>query len=459
MPADEGFAGAMSDHGTDTDDTDLLYGVDERPRSARDTVLYSLQWLATLFYGVVWGYAIVGIGLGFEGAELTTYMAAIVLVTAISTLTQAVIGHRFAMVSGPNIIPSLAIVAAATAGGEDHALHAFTAQAIGGAIVLALAVFGVLDLIRHLWSPLILGSMVLVIGLAIASAGVDLLATDGFGWPFAAGVLLALGATVMAIRSRGVLATIPILLIVTVGYAVFMIGGDFAWDRVSDPALAVWPSVLPYGTGWPPFELIAIMTVVNLMSALNLYGNVMGYAEVVGETVGRTRMRRSFTLLGSVEMVLPGLLGAPATVPYGENIGIVAVTRIAARTFVVIASAVFVLFAFVGPLVGLMAAMPEEVAGAVLLGVASTAIGVGIQMITSAPEFARREQALVGFSVFLALGLSTLPDDAWDGVPRVVTTVFSNPIVAVILFVVFFEQIALRRRAPTSEIDHERSAP
>jgi hypothetical protein len=92
--------------------SELVYRRNETPRSTRDLLLYSAQWLITMFYAVVWGYAIVGAGLGFRGAPLTEYLAAVVLTVGLATLLQAWLGHRMAMVSGPNVIPSLAIIAA-----------------------------------------------------------------------------------------------------------------------------------------------------------------------------------------------------------------------------------------------------------------------------------------------------------------------------------------------------------
>jgi xanthine/uracil permease len=65
---------------------ELVYGLDEKPRSARDIAIYSFQWVVTLFYCVVWGYAVVGLGLGFTGEAMAGYMATVVLMTGLSTL-------------------------------------------------------------------------------------------------------------------------------------------------------------------------------------------------------------------------------------------------------------------------------------------------------------------------------------------------------------------------------------
>jgi xanthine/uracil permease len=128
-----------------------------------------------MVYAVVWGYAIVGVGLEFQGTRMETYISAVVLTIGLSTLLQAWLGHRMAMVSGPNIITSLAIVAAYIAGGEAYGLQSFAAQALAGIVIVILVYLGAIHVIRQVWSPLILGSMIIMIGLTVA--GVSALPT------------------------------------------------------------------------------------------------------------------------------------------------------------------------------------------------------------------------------------------------------------------------------------------
>jgi len=177
------------------------------------------------------------------------------------------------------------------------------------------------------------------------------------------------------------------------------------------------------------------------MAAANFYGNLHGYADVIGKKVSDREESRGFALFGIVETIVPGILGVPATVAYGENLGIVQLTRVAARSFVIVAAAIFIILAFIGPFGALMAAMPKEVAGAVLLAFASPVIGIGANILGTAPAFGRREQTLVGFSMFLSLGLHFLPHELWARTPRLVETVFSNPVVSVIIFVLVFERM------------------
>jgi xanthine/uracil permease len=422
----------------------LVYGRNEQPRSRHDWVLYSYQWLVTMVYAVVWGYAIVGVGLNFHGARMTTYISAVVLTIGLSTLLQAWLGHRMAMVHGPNVIPSLAIVAAYAAGGENYALQSFTAQALSGVIITVLVLLGAVRYIQKVWSPLVLGSMIIMIGLTVAQVGLGDMTQAGFGLGFFIALLLALGGSLLAIRGRGVWATLPPVFVIVLGYLVFLALGRVDLNLVRQAPLFSFPKFFPYGRAMPSWDLVLIMLIVNLMAAMNFYGNLHGYAEVIKEKVDGAEERKSFLLFGIVETILPGILGTPATVAYGENLGIVQLTRVAARAFVIVAAAVFIVLSFIGPFGALMAAMPKEVAGAVLLGIASTVIGIGANILNTAPEFGGREQTLVGFSIFLSLGLHLLPQETWRQTPRLVETVFSNPVISVIIFVLIFEKLLFR---------------
>lgn len=431
---------------SDKNSLDLVYDLDDKPNSLKDTVIYSLQWVVTMFYAVVWGYSIVGVGLELEGMMLARYMSTIVFMIGVSTISQVYIGHKYAMLSGPNDITSLAVLYAFTVAGKEYALQAFTAQAIAGVIIAGIIFTGIIDKLAVIWSKLVSGAMVMIIGLAVAKQGVELIAAHGSGWPFLVGVGLALLAGLISIKTSGMLSTLPSLITISLGYFIFIIMGDFNWDIVNELPLFSVPNILPYGVNMPSMGLIVTMIIVNLMAVLNVYGNLKAYASAVldRETDEGTE-KRSMYVLSLVETGLAGVMGVPGLVPYSESIGIITMTRVASRLFLIIGSIVFMVLSFFGPVGGFMAAMPEPVAGAVLLGIASTVIGSGAQ-VWSKEEFGRREIFIAGFSIFLALGLASLPNSFWDQVPRMIATTFNNPSITVTLSVIVLEQIFFRKR-------------
>lgn len=423
---------------------ELVYGTNDKPRSTKDLIVYSLQWILIMFYPVVWGYAIVGLGLGFEGDELAGFMGRVVLMIGIATLLQVIYGHGLAMVSGPNVVPSLAIMAVFAIGGKEYALQSFNAYIIAGIIVAIIGATGLIKYIAKIWTNLVLGSMVMMIGLTTSSIGVSMISSYQATWPFYVGIFLALLCGYLSIKGKGILATVPVLITIVLGYAVFMITGKFDWELVNSMPLFVAPKLFPYGFSMPPLDLIIIMIVVNIFAGMMLHGNVSGYSAIVGAKMDNKVQRRYFSVFGIIEGFLTGIFGVPSHVPYAENLGFILLTRIAARIFIIVASIAFIVLSFFGPIGGLMGAMPQPVAGAVLLGVASTLIGIGANIWHQDKTFQTREIFIVGFSIFLAMGISALPQEFFEHLPRLMATILKTPVITVMIFVILLEKIVFR---------------
>lgn len=422
----------------------LLYGPEERPKSIRDIILYSLQWVFIMFYPVVWGYAIVGVSVDFSENELSAYMARVVLMIGVSTLVHVLSGHKLSMVSGPSVIPSLAIVSAFAIGGKEYALHSFNAYIIAGLIVAILGACGIISKISNVWTPLVQGAMLLVIGLTTSITGMGMIAVDGASWPYYTGILLALLCGWLSIKGKGLLSTIPVMLTIKLGYLIFIVGGDFNWNLVDSMPVFAVPQIFPYGLTFPPLDLILVMVIINLFSAVNLYGNMRGFTGLLGKSLSTKDEKRSLVVFGLVDGMMTGIMGVPSYVALGENMGFLLLTKIASKFLLIVASIIFIILSFFGKVGGFMAAMPEQVAGAVLLGVASTLIGIGINSIKEAPSFEAREIFIVGFAVFFSLGTLTLPSQFFEEFPRLVATLLNNPVILVILLVIVLEQMVFR---------------
>ena len=424
---------------------ELHYQLDEKPRAFRDTILYSLQWMLIMMYPVVWGYVIVGLGLGFTPQELADYMGRVVLMIGVSSLAQAACGHRFPMATGPNIIPSTAIVAAYLAGGKEYAFLAINAGVIAGFQVAALGALGVINLISRVWTPLVMGSMTMMVGLITSTLGMGLIAGGEHSAGLYIGIVLALMCGWLSIKGRGLLATIPVLVAIVLGYVVFIALGRFDWELVNSMPMWSLPRLFPYGMELPPLELLLMMMAAHIFSAIKEFGCVNGYAELVGRPLTPGRTRRLFTVFGLVDTSLASALGVPATVSYGENMGILLLTKVAARIFIILAGIGFIILSLCGKMGGMMAAMPGPVAGAVLLGVAATLIGLGAETWLRGPRFKTREIFIVGFSIFFAYGLAHVHENFYATLPRIMSMICKNPLITVIICGIALEQIIFRK--------------
>ena len=424
----------------------LAYGLADMPKSIPDTIVYSVQWMLIMVYPVVWGYVLVGVGLGFTGADFSGYMARVVLMIGVSTLVQAVCGHRFAMATGPNIIPSTAILVAFSLGGRELAYEAMNAYIFAGFFVALLGALGIVSLIGRVWTPTVLGCMTMMVGLYTSTLSMQLIVGKTHSWWLYAGIAQALLCGWLAIKGKGFLATIPVLISVVFGYAIFIAAGDFNWDLVNAMPFFALPKIFPYGWQMPSLEMIVTMCAVNIFAAVKNYGMINGYGTLLGKPPTLKDVRRTFTVFGLVDGVVASLFGVPSTVSYGENMGILLLTRVASRIFIIIAALGFIVLSFFGKMGGMMAAMPAPVAGAVLLGVASSLIGLGANIWhTGNRGFGTREMFICGFSVFFSLGLYSCPASFFNSIPTIASMILGNPIISVIIVAIVMEQVLMRK--------------
>lgn len=94
-----------------------------------------------------------------------------------------------------------------------------------------------------------------------------------------------------------------------------------------------------------------------------------------------------------------------------------------------------------------MAAMPPPVAGAVLLGVASTLIGLGANIWhADNRSFGTREIFICGFSIFFSLGLYSCPQSFFNSLPTIASMILGNPIITVIIVSIIMEQVLMRKQ-------------
>ena len=427
----------------------LAYRLNDKPRSLLDAVVYSLQWMMIMIYPVVWGYAIVGVGLGFTGADFSGYMGRVVLIIGVTTLVQATCGHRFAMATGPNIIPSTAIMVAFGLGGRELAYEAMNAYIFAGIFIAIFGAMGLVSLIGRVWTPLVQGCMTMMVGLYTSGLAMNMILGQEYSWWLYAGLAQALICGWLSIKGKGFLATIPVLVSVVFGYTVFIAAGDFDWKLVHEMPFFAVPQIMPYGWEMPSFSMIAAMCIVNIFAAVKNYGMISGYSTLVDKKMTLNDERRTFTIFGLVDGAVASLFGTPSTVSYGENMGILLLTRVAARIFIILAAIGFIIMSFFGKMGGMMAAMPPPVAGAVLLGVASTLIGIGAGIWHSEGKtLGTREIFITGFSVFFALGIYHASDSFFASIPTLASMTLGNPIVSVTICAILMEQVVMRKKGP-----------
>jgi uracil permease len=286
--------------------------------------------------------------------------------------------------------------------------------AMGGCVVVGLVYIAVALVIGRfgtgwidrLLPPVVIGSVVMVIGLGLARVAVDM-ATKGAGGEyrgdFFAVALAALAIAVLAaVFFRGFLGVIPVLIGIVGGYAVALAAGqvDFSAVRAARP-VAVPPFVLPRFT----WEAIVTLAPISLVVITEHIGHLIVTNNVVGrDLVKDPGLHRSLAGDG-VATALAGLVGGPPNTTYGENIGVMAITRVFSVWVIGGAAVIAIVMSFLPPVGALIRTIPVQVMGGICILLFGIIASAGIRMLVEAGIDFSQKRNLIIASVVLVVGI------------------------------------------------------
>jgi uracil permease len=253
---------------------------------------------------------------------------------------------------------------------------------------------------------------VAVIGLELAPVAVDMAGLTGkpFADPritHAAGVSVSLFSLAVIILCsvlfRGFLAIIPVLMGVVAGYVLSLILGIVDLKAV---AAAHWFELPQFYS--PVFNRTAILMIMP--AAFVVLAEHIGHLIVTGDIVGRDLVRDPGlhrSLLGDgISNVLSGFVGATPNTTYGENIGVMAITKVYSVWVIGGAAVIAILVSFVGKLAALIRSIPVPVMGGICILLFGVIAATGIRMLIEQKVDYTQSRNLILTSVVLIAGVS-----------------------------------------------------
>lgn len=266
--------------------------------------------------------------------------------------------------------------------------------------------------IHHLLPPVVIGPVVMVIGLGLAQVAVGM-ATGKAGSaqvvPYETAIAIAavslLATMLTAIRARGLLKLVPILVGVAVGYIASLFVGIVEFTKVNE---AAWIAMPQFGT--PEFNLAAILFMIPVAIApiVEHVGGILAIGSVAGkdytESPGLHR-----TLLGDgLAVNVVGLFGGPPVTTYGEVTGAVMLTKNYNPVVMTWAAGFAILMAFVGKFGALLQTIPLPVMGGIMVLLFGSIAGIGLKTLMDARVNLSSARNLCIVSVTLVTGIGGL---------------------------------------------------
>lgn len=291
--------------------------------------------------------------------------------------------------------------------GYAYALGGFVAVGFCGCIVaLIIKKFGS-DWINIILPPAAMGPVVALIGLELAGTAANTAGLLAEGSPSSADVtvfMVTLGVAVFgSVLFRKFFAVIPILIAVICGYITSYFVGLVDFGAVAE---AGWFALPNFST--PKFSPEAIL--IMLPALLVIISEHIGHQIVTSKIIGRDLLKdpglhRSL-FADNFSTMLSGFIGSVPTTTYGENIGVMAITKVYSVRVIAGAAVLSVICSFIGKLTVLIGTIPGAVIGGIsflLYGMIGTS---GLRILVDSKVDFDKSKNIALTSVIFVVGLS-----------------------------------------------------
>ena len=385
---------------------DLLLDVDQRPSTGKG-ILLSFQHVFAMFGATILVPLILGMPVSV--ALFASGVGTLIYMISTGFKVPVYLGSSFAFITAMSL-------AMKEMGGDVSAAQ--TGVILTGLVYVLVAAgvrFAGTKWIDKLLPPIIIGPMIIVIGLGLAGSAVTNagLVADG-NWKNAlVAVVTFLIAAFINTKGKGFLRIIPFLFAIIGGYLFALTLGlvDFT------PVLkANWFEIpgfyLPFSTGgaFKEYNLyFGPETIAILPIAIVTISEHIGDHTVLGQICGRQFLKEPGlhrTLLGDgIATSVSAFLGGPANTTYGENTGVIGMTRIASVSVIRNAAFIAIALSFLGKFTALISTIPNAVLGGMSILLYGVIASNGLKvLIKERVDFAQMRNLIIA-SAMLVLGL------------------------------------------------------
>lgn len=277
---------------------------------------------------------------------------------------------------------------------------------VAGALYILLAacvkIFGI-EKVKSFFPPIVTGPMIIVIGLSLSPVAIGMASAN---WVIALIVL----ATVIgvSIYAKGFTKLLPIIISVFVGYVASILLGELNITTLAADLGKASLFAIPAVT-LPKFSLSAILMIapIVLVVFMEHIGDITTNGAVVGKDFFKDPGLHRTLLGDGIATMFAGLVGGPANTTYGENTGVLAVTKVYDPSILRLAAGITVFLSFIGKFEVILRSIPVPVMGGISIVLFGMIASIGMRtMIEAELDFSESKNLLIA-ALILVIGIGT----------------------------------------------------
>ena len=323
----------------------------------------------------------------------------------------AFLGSSFAFLSGFAAVANLNTGKYASMSVNDKVAYACGGIVVAGLLYLIFALIirmvGVKRVMRYL-PPVVTGPVIICIGLSLAGSAINNASTNWFLALVALAVII-----IFNIWGKGMLKIIPILMGVVIAYAVAVVLNALGIKNPDGSVIINFAPVAQAGiVGLPPLQLckfdltsIMIMAPIAIATMMEHVGDMSAISATVGENfLSDPGLHR--TLLGDgLATAMAGFIGGPANTTYGENTGVLELSRVHDPRVIRIAAVFAIIVSFIPKVSALISTMPSSIIGGVSFMLYGMISAIGVRNVVENKVDLTKSRNLIIAGVIFVCGL------------------------------------------------------
>ncbi|GJM61554.1 uracil-xanthine permease family protein [Persicobacter diffluens] len=296
---------------------------------------------------------------------------------------------------------SFAFIAPITASTKLYGLPAtlsgLIAVGILYTIVSTIIRFRGLKLIEKLFPSVVVGPVIMVIGLSLASVGVDMAKQN---WLVASVVLMVTLLT--TVYGKGFFKLIPIFTGLVTGYLLSLALGIVDFTPISEAKWFALPKFTSPEFNW---NAVLFMLPVAFAPMIEHIGDMYAVGAVAKKNFVKDPGLHKTLLGDGVATALAGFLGGPPNTTYSEVTGAISLTKVTNPVILRISAITAIVFSLIGKISGFLKSIPAPVLGGIMLLLFGTIASVGINTLTESHTDFKKTRNQVIVSVILTIGI------------------------------------------------------
>lgn len=385
---------------------DLVLDVHEQPKSKIAWLFMSLQHVFAMFGATVLVPILTGLPVGVT--LVASGIGTLIYIAFTKAKAPVFLGSSFAFI--PAIIANTKIVD----GVPDFSAAYFGLMTVGIVyVVVGLIIqFVGSDWLRKLLPPIVIGPMIMIIGLVLAPVAIQnaglVASVDGVAFDYLTPLVAAFTFSVVvliSIYAKGLLKIIPFLVAIVAGYILSIPLGLINFDIFETATVFTVPNFRFLGTYSANFTAVAVFAPIAFVTIAEHIGN----HTVLGEVIGKDLIKDpglDRTLFGDgVATFISAAIGGPANTTYGENTGVVAMTKVASVWVTGLAAIFAITLGFLGYVQAFILSIPGGVIGGITIVLYGLIAGNGVKVLVKEKVNFSNMKNLVIAGAMLVIGL------------------------------------------------------